>query len=89
MLRILAIFLAMSGPALAQHCELPVIPPKLDQARQVCSESHPTTDEARAALAGCSKIVEEFLRLRAPYDKCLVGRLKGAIDDAAQSIPPR
>lgn len=94
MIRTLAILLAMTGGAFAQTaCERPAIPPKLDQARLACGELKPITDEARAALAGCPKIWDEYHRLMLPFERCRAGeqadRLKSSIDDAVKSIPQR
>ncbi|SIO38652.1 hypothetical protein SAMN05443247_04703 [Bradyrhizobium erythrophlei] len=71
-------------------CIPPAVPPQLVQATQICSEAVPTTDAARAALAGCTKVWSEYRRLRKPYDDCVASEnlsdTKAIIDGAVNSI---
>lgn len=69
-------------------CDVPVVPPSLEQARLICSESKPTTPEAQAALAGCQEVWEKYNAIRGPYDKCRqaegLARTKALLDAAAK-----
>lgn len=68
-------------------CDLPVIPPKLEQARQLCTEANPNANPELAAMAvACAQVWEKYKALRLPYEQCLRGanidKTQKAIEDA-------